>query len=142
MFCMKIEHKSRCSIKIFYYTRKIFNIFFLKSFTANFLLLCVFWEFLILPINNDSTTLQKTLIPKVLKLTCRKLYVYLHLPKINFIIRFSLEILRKSYNMITEIIWELESKLCLPSLSQDLVGLTKKINISLCTCWQKLHSIP
>lgn len=142
MFCMKIEHKSRCSIKIFYYTRKILNIFFLKSFTANFLLLWVFWEFLILPINNDSTTLQKTLIPKVLKLTCRKLYVYLHLPKINFIIRFSLEILRKSYNMITEIIWELESKLCLPSLSQDLVGLTKKINISLCTCWQKLHSIP
>ena len=80
--------------------------------------------------------------PKMIVSTCRKLYVYLHLLKINFIIRFSLEILRKSYNMITEIIWELESKLCLPSLSQDLVGLTKKINISLCTCWQKLHSIP
>ena len=31
-----------------------------------------------IPTNNDSITLYETLMPKLLKPTCRKLYVYLH----------------------------------------------------------------
>ena len=38
------------------------------------LLLWVFWECLIMPINYDSIALQETLIPKLLKSTCRKLW--------------------------------------------------------------------
>ena len=38
------------------------------------LLLWVLWECLIMPVNNDSITLKETLVPKVLKSTCRKLW--------------------------------------------------------------------
>ena len=38
------------------------------------LLLWVIWECLIMPINNDGKTLQKKLMPKVFRSTCRKLW--------------------------------------------------------------------
>ena len=58
---------------------------FLKKI-AN-LLLWVPWKFLIIPINDDSITLKKTLMPKMLKSICGKLV------KLNFISNLFFEIL-------------------------------------------------
>ena len=45
---------------------------------ANCLLLWEFWECLIIPISNDSITLQETLMPKVLKQLAGNTVVYLY----------------------------------------------------------------
>ena len=52
------------------------NFFFFLRYCKDIenLLLWVLWECLIMSINNDSITLQETLMPKVLKSTCRKIW--------------------------------------------------------------------
>ena len=75
------------------------------------LLFWVLWECLVMPINNDSITLWENLMPKILKLTCGKLWCLSSCKKINFISDF---FLRYCQNIANLLFWELRDCLTIP----------------------------
>ena len=65
MFYITIEHKSCCGTKIFYIIHVLFYYIYFVLLQS-----CYFEYFS----NNDSITMYETLIPKMLKSTCWKLW--------------------------------------------------------------------
>ena len=69
-------------------------------------LLWVFWGYLIMPSSNDNITLWENLMPKVLKLTCRKFWCLFTCKKstsfLNSFLRYCKDIVKNCYFVILD----------------------------------------
>ena len=87
------------------------------------MLLWVLWECLIMPINNDSITLEETFMPKVLRSTCRKLWSSSACQKSTSSLTYYLRYCKDIANLLFWELWE-----CLITLINIIVSICSKLS--------------